>query len=291
MLSKGLRSIVGWWTIGRMGIVIATLGLVVTVLGHLDDNLGALTMPELFRDLWANLGTELFSIALTVLIIDGLSQRRERRQREERDVKRSSEGLKQLKKQLIRQIGSSVNEQAMRAAEELRANGWLEDGSLEWAKLSGANLSHANLRYANLKGTSLFRANLEEASLYHADLTSAKLRAADLRGASLGGANLQGANLGGAKMQGAFLAGVNLARADMLKANLNGVRKLKIGTLAEAHRLAGVTMPDGSHYDGRFKLEGDFHMAERNGIDIEDEDAMREWYASVRRKKSRSSEE
>jgi hypothetical protein len=100
-----------------------------------------------------------------------------------------------IKQQLIRQMGSSVNSEAVRAAEELGQRGWLYDGSLKNAHLIGANLQgaklgfaslqEADLRWANLKGTNLFEANLQGVDFTNAQfdqqtlLPDGKFREAD----------------------------------------------------------------------------------------------------------------
>lgn len=276
-----MRKFFAWWTVGRMGLTLAILGLVAAVFGHLDQYGMVFNIRQLFLDMYANLGTELFSIAITVLIIDTLHERREEQRRQERERGRQEAAISLEKERLIRQLGSTVNDQAKRAAEELRAQGWLEDGSLVNARLPGANLQGADLRHADLRGASLFRANLKDAGLFKVNLENAKLRAARIQNARLGSANLRRANLGGARLDGAYMSGADLAGADLLKAKLEGVRGLSETRLGQAHRLKGATMPDGKRYDGRFDLEGDLQMAKRDGIDIDDPDAMARWYAST----------
>jgi uncharacterized protein YjbI with pentapeptide repeats len=61
---------------------------------------------------------------------------------------------------LVRQMGSRVNEEAVRAAEALRAQGWLLGDSFEGIDLSGANLRGGTLCNVNLRGVNLTGANL-----------------------------------------------------------------------------------------------------------------------------------
>ena len=189
-VKASFQAFIDWWTTGKMGLVLAVIGISVTLIGHLNANERILDLRALFGQLWQNLGTELLSIALTVLLIDALHVRRERTARAERDSQRSADKTDREKKRLIRQLSSSVNDQTRMAAEELWANGWLEDGSLEWAKLSGADLQDVNLLRAKLMGASMYRCNLRAASLYHADLEVARLDASDMQDAKLNGANL-----------------------------------------------------------------------------------------------------
>lgn len=272
------RAFVAWWSVGKVGLALAILGIVATLTGHLDQY-GAFSFRDLFHDLYANLGTELMSIAITVLIIDALAERREEARRAAREAVKAEAELASKKEGLLRQLGSSMNRDAKRAAERLRAEGWLEDGSLVAARLTGANLQGADLRHANLAAARLFRANLQGAGLYKANLEKAQLRAANLREARLGSANLRYANLSGANLEGAYMAGAWLEGADLLRVKLMGVRGLAETRLAGVRRLLGATLPDGTRYDGRYELAGDLEMAERDGVDTGDADAMAAWYA------------
>ena len=131
----------------------------------------------------------------------------------------------ETKRHLIEQLSSKVNEKAVRAAEEMRARGWLQDGSLEGAKLWRANLAGAILHNANLAGADLWGANLVGADLQGANLTGAKLNNANLTDADLQDANLANAdlfdtNLIGTDLQGANLTGVDLEHANLAEENL-----------------------------------------------------------------------
>jgi uncharacterized protein YjbI with pentapeptide repeats len=270
-----------------MGLALALVGLAVTAGGHLDQY-GTVMLRELFRDLYANLGAELLSIALTVLIIDTLYERREEARRLELQEEKKQAKIELEKDRLLRQLASSINTETMRAAEELRGQGWLEDGTLMNARLSGANLEGADLRHADLRVARLFRANLKNAGLYRADLERAQLRAAKLQGARLGSANLRWANLAGANLREAYLSGVMLVGANLLKANLKDARGLSDSRLADCHCLRGATLPDGSKYDGRFNLKGDLDLARKDGVDTDNPEMMARWYAGdfpVRKKK------
>jgi len=273
-----VRRFLAWWTVGRMGLTLAIIGLAATLGGHLDQY-GRFNLRQLFDDFYANVGTELLSIALTVLIIDALAERREEERRSERDREKQRAKQEQEKERLLRQLGSSINTQTQRAAEELRALGWLEDGTLMEVRLNGANLEGADLRHADLRVARLFRVNLKNAGLYRADLEKAQMRAANLQGARLGSANLRWANLAGANLEGAYLSGARLQGANLLKANLKDTRGLSDSRLADCHCLRGATMPDGSLYDGRFSLKGDWQLAHKDGVDPDDPQQMKRWYA------------
>lgn len=131
------------------------VGLAILILGYRYQHPKGLSWSALTSDLYANVGVDFVSIAITVLGIDALNQRREARME---------------KRRLIREMGSRDNGIALRAVQELREYGYLSDGSLHsvW----------------------LMRANLEGAELYSADIRGAALHSANLRGAELIGANL-----------------------------------------------------------------------------------------------------
>jgi len=208
-----------------------------------------------------NFGTEMFGAFLTFLLIEVLvSGRRER----ESEVHRA----KERKEQLIRQLRSGVNAEARRAAEELRARGWLVDGALRGADLHNANLQDASLYKADMQGANLLRANLQGANLREALLKGAKMQWADLRGANLRKADLQGVHLGGGKIEGVNLTEANLADAI-----------ITVHQLRTAHALRGATMYHGDRYDGRYHLEGDLEAAQEQGAALDDPQAMACFYS------------
>jgi hypothetical protein len=161
----------------------------------------------------------------------------------------------QLKKDLIGQLGSTINSEAVRASEELRDEGWLRDGSLREADLSFADLSGAILFYADLRDATLFSitlkavdlsgANLSRANLQAADLDSANLEAADLQEAYLETANLHGANLLEADLRGANLTHANLEGAALTGTQFDEATILPDeSTWTEETDLARFTDPD-----------------------------------------------
>jgi|GEM_PF-525556 len=191
-----------------------------------------------------NVAPELLGLVLTYGIIEIVLRNNEQKREEAK-----------LKARLIRQMGSSINSEAIRAVEELRAHNWLYDTSinneyLQGANLQGANLSdinfdqailaHAILEGANLTNTNLTRANLANANLKNANLRRSKLILANLEDANLSRANFKGArlvrtNLKGANLENAFfqlafcvqpileyanLKGANLERTNLAKVNL-----------------------------------------------------------------------
>ncbi len=258
---RGFRQRLADWSSVQKARGLA-LVLVVSIagLGYLTQRYGLdvrLAIGVILADFSVTVVIALASIALALLVIDSLNER-------------SAE--EQVKAKLTRELCSTDNGIALRAVRELRARGWLEDGSLRGANLVGVNLRRAYLIGGNLQAAVLFRADLHEADLVGANLQGAELRranlreaklnytdlrgaylaranlaAADLRGAKLQGAKLQGVDLRGAKLRGADLRGARLAFADLTGADLTGAL-LQETNLQEAI-LEGATMPDGSKHE------------------------------------------
>ena len=191
-----------------------------------------------------NLFTELLSIGVTIFVLDTLAAIR---------------ADKQLKAQLIREMGSTDNGIATRAMNELTARDWLTDGSLQGADLRGANLQEANLREANLQEADLWKANLQETRLGEANLQEARLGEVNLQEALLVGTNLQEAFLRGANLYKANLVGANLHKAGLREANLHKAN-LWGANLQEAFLLGAefnedTVLPDGNNWTSETDME------------------------------------
>jgi uncharacterized protein YjbI with pentapeptide repeats len=220
-------------------------GILVVAVGIL---LGGLLFPHNDEYL-LSLYTNLLSIAVTVGVLDLLAQRREEAR---------------FRADLMSRMGSRLNHETIRAVEELRRHGWLDDGSLHgidlyfanlqnanlsgvslqrvilhngnlqtallnradlrWANLSFANFTGANLTLVNAQYANLHHTQLREATLQEADLRNAGLNLANLQSASLREANLQNAHLPEAILQGALVWGANLQGASLRRANLENAR-------------------------------------------------------------------
>jgi hypothetical protein len=198
-----------------IGIAVASsaLSFLVNVINQVD------TAPGWWVSWLQNFSTEMFGAALTFILLTLIV------------------GNRQEKQRLIRQLGSRVNEEAVRAAEELRAQGWLQDGSLQGLNLERANLKRADLNGANLQGANLHRADLQQANLSRVNLEAANLQQANLEETILREANLLGANLQQANLLGAFLG-----KANLCSANLQGV------TLDRVYFDANTILPDGNKW-------------------------------------------
>jgi len=254
--------------IARRRVIIPGVLIVVALASSLAPMLWGTPWNELRDGLLPNLGAEMVGAVLTYALFERYIGRGERQE--------------EKKASLIAQMGSSVKDVAIAAAEDLRRHGWLYDGSLRWANLdradltganlfeaslsgaylngtnlSGAVLSKANLRGAylngaNLSGAYLRVAELFEADLFKADLFGADLFGADLRGTYLFEANLSAANLSAANLSGADLMGADLAEADLRWANLDraDLRGAIVTDeqLAQAGSLKGAILPDGTEH-------------------------------------------
>ncbi len=132
------------------------------------------------------------------------------------------------KQQLIQQIRTLPNREAVQAIATLRKQGWLRDGSLravDWsyADLRNADLSGANLSFVKLIGTNLSGVNFTRTDLNHADLFEANLSSAAFIEANLSDSVLSKTTLYGTQFSGANLFNVNLTNAVSLNSTFADV--------------------------------------------------------------------
>jgi uncharacterized protein YjbI with pentapeptide repeats len=127
--------------------------------------------------------------------------------------------IQNRKADLILQMGSLDHTTAIETIRQLRAEGWIEDGTLRGVWLCDANLKGASLWSANMQETDL--GNFQNRTIQYSTSTwgaifylgargGVNLEEADLRGSNLYMANLSGANLKDAKLDGANLEGAIL---------------------------------------------------------------------------------
>ena len=239
------KQVIDGWTVQRIAAVLIVIGLVVFVFGVVTQYCACVGWPNLgdvlnhmIGDFYANVSVDCLSIAFAILVIDRLNGRR---------------AEQELKAQLIREMGSSDNGIALKAARELLGREWFTDDMLK-----GAYLIHADLQ-----GAMLSAFNLEEAILTKANL----------RKATLTNTNLQGANL----------FGVAINHAALALANLKNARNLTEQQLVTAFSLTLTIMPDGSRYDGRYSLYGDYEESDTSAtaqcynVTLEEYLAGQEW--------------
>ena len=141
---------------------------------------------------------------------------------------------------IISKLRSSENKRVLEAVGELRAHGWLSDGTLKNIALIHAHLEGADLMNADLEGVDFHQAHMEFTDLSSANLTDAKMVRATFKKANLSKTDMTG--------------------ADLFKANLVDAIGLTPAQLRTTKRLIGATLPDGKLYDGRYNLEGDMQF-------------------------------
>jgi hypothetical protein len=146
-----------------LAVVLLFFSLYSTWLESFPNNDSKFNFSTFLRNYAINFGPEAAGIALTVLILDFLNERRNEQQLEA-----------QLKSQLMKEMQSRHNLTALTAVEKLRVNGWLEDGTLEGINLFSANLETANLWKANLSSTNFRSTRLNKSSIRYANLQNAK---------------------------------------------------------------------------------------------------------------------
>lgn len=206
LLQVVLERFKDWWSLPR---IIGLLAMMLGLAYYIDGPIPYLSISGII-EFHSDIASELIGIGLTLILIDWAIERQQR---------------KQLKAQLIRQMGMNIRDVAVPAARELGHHRWLYDGSLSRGYFYRANLSGADLSDANLSRAYLLESNLSEADLSFANLSSAGLVDANLSGADLSGADL------------------NYAYLD--RANLSGAEGWTIEQLEQAITIDGAIMPDG----------------------------------------------
>jgi uncharacterized protein YjbI with pentapeptide repeats len=136
--------------------------------------------------------------------------------------------------------------------------GWLYDGSLK-----NIPICHAQMQCADLMNADLTNVDLHQAHLEHTDLS---------------GVNFTGASLARANLQSANFSQAILVNTDLFKADMQNACNLTDKQLAQARRLWGAIMPDGTSYDGRYNLAGDMEFAKWGRVDVNDPPAMAEFF-------------
>lgn len=209
-------------------VVFVLLGIVFAVGGYAVMH-GWGTLRDMVGDFYANIAMECFSVAVTVLIIERLYERRSK-----------AEAEKAEKERLILQMGSPDNGFAVEAVRQLRQRGWLTDDSLVGADLREANLSGVDLSFAVLNNAQLFRANLSDSNMPNISLVGALLPLANLTNANLHMAILKQASFYGATLCSANLAGANLSHADLSVTDLRYAQYTK-----NSRFVAATVWPEG----------------------------------------------
>lgn len=193
------------FTVGTVGIVLVVMSLAIGVFGYLRTQ-DSFEFNSFLEEFYANISSELGSVAITVLIIDRLNQRRQREEEKAR---------------LIRQMGNKVNGIALQAVEELRALEAIKDGSLINVSLEEANLQGVRLGRVDLRGARMDFANLSGGHLFFANMERADMSGVNFSGAVLTGANLRYADLVAADLRGTLLSEADLSHAKLDRAQFD----------------------------------------------------------------------
>ncbi|MCE7980375.1 MAG: pentapeptide repeat-containing protein [Caldilinea sp. CFX5] len=212
------------------GFVVLHLGIFVAIVGY---NYQGTFLKGFIDTFYANLVTELISIAITVLVIDYIFELRN----DERE-----------KERILRQMASHSNDFSRDAVRLIREKSWIRDGSLNDRNFSYANLEKALLHQGVLNRVDLSGANLRNAllldtSLIGANLHRANLQEADLTGANLHGANLKSVNLSQTIVYGTVFDKANLSLADIYDLDLS--RSSLEGVNLNSARYENVKWPKG----------------------------------------------
>lgn len=228
----------------KVAIGILLTGFAIFILGYLNQHPEGLNWRALTSDFYANLSTELLSIAITVLVIDSLNTYHESRAE---------------KRRLIIEMGSSDNGIALRAIKIMRKEySYVTDGSLNRKDFSGSNL----------RGAELYSASLQGSHFHYADLAGVELYNANLKWAIFWRTNLEHAILTDADLSNAIFTYANLKNAKVTREQLKA-----------SYSLRGTILPSGKVYDGSFQLKGDIDNAKAIGIDTNNHVSLANWYA------------
>jgi hypothetical protein len=241
-----------WWRLKRLPwtILAVLVGMAVV-----SSAVGFWGSEEGWKGLWQNLGPELGGAVVTYVLLDLVL------------------GTRNRKQALINQMGSPVNAVAVPAVDDLRREGWLEDGSLRGVSLWHAALQGAHLQCASLEDAQLIETHLERAVLIGAHLERAVLWKAHLEGADLRFAHLEGAVLWEAHLEGAVLTSTSLEGANVTVKQLAEARTLEYATLPEGTELSGDNWKaEFEEWRQKQEAEAERDHEERDDRDGDDDD-------------------
>jgi hypothetical protein len=226
-------------TVFNFGIVLLLLSLTTGIYGYRIANADAngiinWSWTQFWVDYYANISAEFGSVAITVLIIDTLNQRRQKQEEKGR---------------LIRQMGNKENGIALQAVEELRALNAHKDGSLRSVNLEEANLHGVRLGHVDMRGARMDFSDFSGAHLFFANLERADMSGVNFCDAALTWANLRHADLVAADLRGALLSEADLTHAKLDRAHFNERTQLPDGSKwQKGADLTRFTDPNNPHY-------------------------------------------
>lgn len=200
---------------------------------------------------------EAVGIVFTVFLVDRIYTVRDERRRTE-----------ELKERLVLEAGSSSNETALRAVDELRHRGWLtgKDGLLKGRTFENANLGSANLSSANLEAAYFYRCTLDRANFSGANLNKVGIqettvRDADFQDADFNNGHARGCNLTGSMFEHTSMTGTDLENAKLFGgymswvrlhgSNLKNMRMVDVDFSGDLKQLmdSRTVLPDGTTWD------------------------------------------
>jgi len=195
-------------------LLLVIIGVVIFCLFIFLDIKNGITFRDLLSNLTASI-VEVFLLGLFVIVINKLSERKERiiRYKEEIDSYRLWKENEAIYR--ICGIVRSLNNINVTDIELYHCH-------LPGARLWRSNLQGADFCAANLKEADLFLSNLQGVNFLNAHLQGAQLWCSNLQGADFGRSDLRGANLSESDLQGADLRKANFQKADLSKTNLQG---------------------------------------------------------------------
>lgn len=212
--------------IWRWALVAFALGLIIVSFlsayaGYFSQNPSPL---EFLQTWFVGIGPEAAGIAVTIIVIDYLNEKREEERQKYEAEQQELHQRKALHDQLLREIGSSDNGLAMRAWRELNARELLQENSLVGIFLNRANLSHSSFSDRDMKESSLYDATFQYAEFYRTDLSKANGMHADFEQAKFTAAKLIEAWLSHCNFKGASFEKADLSRATLVSSDFSNVR-------------------------------------------------------------------
>lgn len=208
-----------------VAIALIGLSLYSAWLSYIGENPGQFNLFQYFQTWLISIGPEAAGIALTILVIDYLNEKREENRQEYEAQQQEIREKKALRSQLIRELCSKDNAIALRALNELIALDLLEEDSLVKVQIPLADLTQArfqgcDMHGAWLDGAILCEANFSKANLSKASGSDVQFKQANFRGAKLVNAWLHHSNYQVADFERADLTGANLRFSNFRHARL-----------------------------------------------------------------------
>lgn len=189
-------------TITKVGYSFLALGILLLLLHKYPDNW---CFSLFIKEIYANLSCELISIAVTILLINYLYEKREE----------SSN-----KRRLIRELGSEDKGFTSRALKEIKELGYLADGTLNGADLSSANLEGLDFSGAVLKNVNFSMARLNNSIFREVILEGVILNGAEARQCIFERSVFSNVTLKSSNLYSAIFIGAQISNVDFLSAKL-----------------------------------------------------------------------